>query len=132
MTLQLKVRRVELEHIISILLVVEIYNAYQNLRKYRALKILNSFLESCLKSVWWSWSRSFGASCLLGGSGKAETLISRMLRGNCTHPPEPAMKVTFLPYFGKDFMKRQLMLQILEVLVIFQIQRTIVQENIYL
>ena len=23
----------------------------------------------------WSWSRSFGASCLLGGSGKAETLI---------------------------------------------------------
>ena len=51
MTLQLKVRRVELEHILSILLVVEIYNAYQNLGKYRALRILNSFLESCHKSV---------------------------------------------------------------------------------
>ena len=51
MTLQLKVRRVEIEHIISILLVVEIYNAYQNLGKYRALRNLNSYLESCLKSV---------------------------------------------------------------------------------
>ena len=44
-------RRVELENIISILLVVESYNAYENLTKYRALKILNSYLESCLKSV---------------------------------------------------------------------------------
>ena len=44
-------RRVELEHILSILLVVEIYNAFKNLGKYRALRNLNSYLESCLKSV---------------------------------------------------------------------------------
>ena len=51
MTLHPKVRRVEHKYIISILLVVEIYNAYQNLGKYRALRNLNSYLESCLKSV---------------------------------------------------------------------------------
>ena len=51
MTLQHKVRRVELEYIMEILLVVEIYNALSKSWKIQGAQNYEFNLESCFKSV---------------------------------------------------------------------------------
>ena len=64
--------------------------------------------------------------------GKAETLIFENVAWQLHPPPRASHESDVIAIFGKDFMKRQLLLQIFRSLVIFQIQRTIVQENICL